>query len=204
MKYKPIKLLLGSGRSTLRRFSFHRTAATKHKLKIQLETAPQNSNNKLVEPNPKESHTQPEEPPPEHLVDPVVPTTASVLRCGGQIPAPVEEVAATRRDWRLHLLSARPIWTRKFTQATGRSQSAMRERQPTPMDSHALLTLEKLELLAEAKDLALPVLGLRGRNAEGGRVLAGRRCGQANCTLRFQWFRGGGDARAAALPGRRL
>jgi hypothetical protein len=36
------------------------------------------------------------------------------------------------------------------------------------MDSHALLTLEKLELLAEAKDLALPVLGLRGRNAEGG------------------------------------
>jgi hypothetical protein len=168
-KNKPIKLLFGSGRSTLRRFSFHRTAATKHKLEIQLEThPPQNSNDKLVEPNPKESHTQPEEPPPEHLVDPVVPTTASVPRCGGQVPAPVEEVAETGRDWRLHLVSARPICTHKFTRVTGRSQSAMRERQSTPMDSHALLTLEKLELLAEAKDLALPVLGLRGRNAEGG------------------------------------
>jgi hypothetical protein len=45
MQYTAVKLLLGSDRSTLRRFSVHRTVATKHKCKIPLQIpGPQNSN----------------------------------------------------------------------------------------------------------------------------------------------------------------
>lgn len=102
---QPIKLQLGRGRSTPRRFSFHRTVT--HHRNLNSISSPQKFQNTSTSKQTEAIRTQSEKPPPQNLVNPVLPTTATLLRW--KVPAPVEEVAPARRNRGLHLLPARPI-----------------------------------------------------------------------------------------------